>query len=166
VAQWVRAQLSEDQLNWLQDLPFQQRFSPTGNPKDDLLVVHANPRDVLLMIYPDEREQVKLWGEVRQPDDHPALVQSLAETSAGVIAFGHFHYTFKRVWGNHTLVDVAPCSMPGIDYDLRPRYTVFTWSGDRWLISRKWLVYDVSAEIRGLEESEMPHKEDFTHYFG
>ena len=43
VAYWVRKQLADDQMEWLQTLPFELRFSPTGNSKDDLLVVHANP---------------------------------------------------------------------------------------------------------------------------
>jgi predicted phosphodiesterase len=165
VAYWVRKQLADDQMEWLQTLPFELRYSPTGNSKDDLLVVHANPKDVELMIYPLEIEQRKLWDQVRQPDDDPALRDALHDTSAGVIAFGHFHYTFQRTWDDLLLVDVAPCSMPSIDHDPRARYTVFTWEGNEWQISRRWVEYDVEEEIAALESSDMPYKGDFIRSF-
>jgi predicted phosphodiesterase len=90
-AYWVRAQLSTAQMAWLEALPFELRFSPSGRINDDLLVVHANPKDVELMIYPQEAEQIRLWGEVRQPDDDPALVRAMEGVTASVVVFGHYH---------------------------------------------------------------------------
>ncbi len=88
---------------------------------DDLLLVHANPRDVEGMIYPAEAEQARLWDEVRQPDEAPELQRSMDGVQARLIVFGHFHYMFQRSWREKLLVDVACCSLPGIDHDRRAR---------------------------------------------
>ena len=63
------------------------------------------------------------------------------------------------------LVDVAPCSMPTIDHDPRARYTVFTWEGSDWQITRHWVEYNVEEEIAALESSDMPYKGDFIRSF-
>jgi hypothetical protein len=164
-AYWTLAKLSSKQQSWLFGLPFERRFSPTGQPGDDLLLVHANPIDVEMMIYPEESEQVRLWGEVRQPDGAPALQQSLGGVEARIIAFGHFHYAFQRPWGEKTLVDVACCSLPGIDHDRRARYTIFEWVKGKWGISPRRVDYKAEQEIAALQASDMPSKNNFLGYF-
>ena len=165
VAMWVRNRLDNNQLNWLGGLHFEQRFSPTAELSDDLLVVHANPRDVELMILPPENEQLRLWGEIRQADNDPDLVETLSGVSAMVIAFGHYHLTHQRMWRELNLVDVAPCSLPGVDRDKRARYSIFSWDGNQWNVTRRWVTYDVEKEITALQNSDMPYKEDFIRYF-
>lgn len=165
VSMWVRSQLDGDQLDWLGGLPFEKRFSPTTEHTDDLLVVHANPRDVELMILPPESDQLRLWGEIRQADDDPQLIEVLQEGSAGTIVFGHYHFTHQRRWRDLSLVDVAPCSMPGVDRDPQARYSIFSWDGNRWHVTRRWAPYNVELEVRALQNSDMPYKEDFIRYF-
>lgn len=162
---WVRARLSADQFAWLEGLPFELRFSPAGSAPDDLLVVHANPRDVELMIYGPPEDQIALWGEVRQPDDDPDLSSALDGVQADVIAFGHFHRTSVRTWQKFTLVDVGPCSLPGIDHDPRARYTLFEQAGSGWQITHRFVTYDVQREEQALLDSSMPNKERFIAYF-
>jgi predicted phosphodiesterase len=164
VAYWVRAQLSDDQLAWLGALPFEQRFSPTGVPADDLLVVHANPKDIELMIYPAPEGQLALWGQVRQPDDHPDLVAVLEDVDVSTVVFGHFHTTFQRRWRGLNLVDVACCSMSSIDKDKRARYTVLTWNGDGWEVDPRWVEYDYRLEAVALQSSDIPDKKTFLRY--
>jgi len=165
VAHWVLDQLSRDQIDWLKALPFELRFSPTENTVDDLLVVHANPKDVELMIFPSESIQEKIWGEVRQPDNDPELQIAMQDIQAGMVAFGHFHYTHHRKWRGLELVDVAPCSLPGIDRDSRARFTIFEWDSHKWVISRHLIPYNVEDEIASLKASDMPFMDDFVSYF-
>jgi hypothetical protein len=165
VAYWVRDRLLDEQLAWLEALPFERRFSPTGISSDDLLVVHANPKDVELMLYPPPEGQQRLWGQVRQPDDDPDLVSVLENVSAGVVAFGHFHTHFQRSWRGLCLVGVACCSMPGIDRDLRARYTMLSWERGGWQVCQRWVDYDVRQEIEALRASDMPFKESFLKYY-
>jgi hypothetical protein len=152
-------------MDWLERLPFARSFSTTGRPEDDLLIVHANPKDIELMIYPDPAGQIALWGEVRQPDDDPALLAALDGAPERTIAFGHFHLTHFRMVAGIKLVDVAPASMPAIDHDPRARYTVFTWERDQWRIERRWVEYDWRQETAALEASAIPYKEDFIQSF-
>lgn len=165
VAHWVLERLSAAQLSWLGALPFELRFTPTSDPANDLLVVHANPRDVELMILPPYKGQEKYFGEVRQPDDDPALSAALQACRAGTIAFGHIHLVFQRQLHQRNLVSVAPCSLPGFDHDWRARYTVFTWRDRRWQIDRRWIDYGAQQEIDALLASDLPYKEDYVCYF-
>ena len=165
VVRWARAQLSDHQFAWLQSLPFELRYSPDRNTAHDLLVVHANPKDVDLMIYPPVGEQQNLWGLVRQADDDPELSGVMEGVVASVVAFGHFHTTFQRRWQNLKLVDVACCSLPGVDHDPRARYTLFEWQREGWKIEHHWVDYDYRQELQALKNSAMPNKEFFFKYF-
>jgi predicted phosphodiesterase len=163
---WTRKALTDNQLGWLLGLPFELRLSPNDQTEDDLLVVHANPADVELMILPPEEVQKSLWGEVRQADNDSRLTQSLQGVKAKTIAFGHFHYVSERILEDKRLVNVASCSLPGIDHDRRARYTSFTWRRGSWQIERHWVEYEAENEITDLNASDMPSKEFFTSYFG
>jgi hypothetical protein len=127
--------------------------------------VHANPKDVEMMIYPKETEQLRLWGQVRQPDEAAELHQSMSRVEARVIAFGHFHYMFQRAWREKILAGVACCSLPGVDHDRRARFTVFEWAKTKWVIKQRWVEYKAQKEIAALQASEMPSKENFLGYF-
>jgi len=163
---WVRLKLSRQQLDWINSLPFELTISPTSNPSDDLLIVHANPLDIELMIYPNLIEQQKLFGKIIQPDDDPALVNALKGLQANILAFGHFHYPSQRKWRDKTLVNVASCSLPGVDFDPTAHYTIFTFLKGEWLIEQYAVDYDVSKELEALKASDMPSKDFFLGYFG
>lgn len=159
--QWTNAQLTGQQSAWIKTLPRERRFSPSGNPCDDLVVVHANPKNLELMIYPPMEEQARLDEEIYQPDDDPALCEVLTDLQASVLAFGHYHYTSVRLWHNLTLVNVATCSLPAIDHDPRARSTIFTWMGMRWEFSRIWVPYEVDRELAALRTCGMPNWQRF-----
>ena len=88
---WVRIRFEAGRINWLRDLPFDIHISPTTNPNDSLLVVHANPKNIEDMIYPPPHEQKSRLGEIIQPDDDPALDHLMEGVTAKTIAFGHLH---------------------------------------------------------------------------
>jgi hypothetical protein len=162
---WTLDRLSLEHRQWLFALPFKRSFSPTDHPGDDLLLIHANPLDVEAMIYPSEPEQARLWGELRQPDAALDLQCCLGGVQAHLIVFGHFHYMFQRIWREKLLVDVACCSLPGIDHDQRARYTIVEWKQGGWVIVPRWVEYEAHKEIRALSASDMPAKENFLGYF-
>jgi len=164
-ALWTLDRLSSEQLKWLRSLPFEQRYSPTVRPADDLLVVHANPRDIELMVYPPAEQQEELWGYVRQPDDDPELASALRDVTARAVAFGHFHYTFVRPWRDLILVDTGPCSLPGYDGDLRARYSLLDWNGSDWQIEQFFVPYDYNQEAAALRKSDMPYRQSSLDYF-
>lgn len=164
-AYWTLARLTSAQLDWLFGLPFERRLLPTSQPGNDLLLVHANPKDVEGMIYPEETVQLRLWSEVRQPDQAAELEQSMSGVQARIIAFGHFHYMFQRSWREKTLAGVACCSLPGIDHDRRARYTIVEWVKGKWVISPRWVEYEAQKEIDALKACDMPFKENFLGYF-
>jgi predicted phosphodiesterase len=154
---WTRESVSPMNRAWLEGLPFELRFSPTVQLRDDLLVVHANPKNVDDPIYPDTDTQQELFGEVRQPD--AALENLLAEVEAAVLAFGHLHVPSIREWGSLQLVNVASVSRP-MDDDWRAKYAIFTWDGNGWQVEQRRVEYDVDAEIAAYEAAQPPGWEE------
>ena len=152
---WTRAQLPEMERAWLRELPFLRRVSPSTNPRDDILIVHANPHDVHQHIYPSEAQQRTLYGEVKQPDDDPELSQRLNELDTGIVAFGHLHLPNIRHWHDLTLVNISSVSLP-LDGDHRAKYGLFTWQNGKWTISHQYVPYDVEAELKHLAELQFP----------
>ena len=168
VLYWVREKICLAGLQWLQSLPFGLSVSPTANPANDLLVVHANPKDVDRRIMPplDVQERIlgKNLGRLRQPDEDPELVDMMDGISAAIVAFGHFHYSSIRHWREKMLVNVSPCSISPFDSDRRARYCVFTWDGQRWDVRRQLVSYDASQEAQALRASDMPHGDHYAKY--
>ncbi len=164
-AYWNREKLGETRLRWLATLPLALRFSPADLPVDDLLVVHAHPRGIEGMIYPSPAEQLARWGKVWQPDDDAELAWMLEGVAARNIVFGHFHYTTVRIWNQHNLINVAPCSMPAKDKDPRARYTILAWEGRAWQVTRRYVVYDYRQEVAALQTSGMPDWESYAATF-
>jgi predicted phosphodiesterase len=164
-AMWAAEQMGPERVKWLAELPFDLRYSPTTNPSDDLLVVHANPKNIHEYIGPPFEEQIRLKGKIIQPDDDPGLVNILSDVSASVIAFGHLHYTSLRRWGDLLLVNVAPCSNSPYDDDQRARFTIFTWEKGQWMVKRRYIDYDLNQEGLALLASDIPEKEEKARLF-
>jgi len=157
-SRWTAEKLGKDRVNWLRERPFELRFSPTSNPWDDLVIVHANPKDVHTHIFPPEEIQREIFGgEVYQPDDDPALTDLFFGVQAAIIAHGHFHYTFVRLVHGIRLVNVSHCSFSRFDPDRRARYTIFSWAGE-WKVERRYVDYDFRQEKKALLSSDMPGK--------
>lgn len=163
-SQWASDRLGDDRVNWLKELPFELRFSPTQNAQDDLLIVHANPKDSFTHILPPIEVQLKLFGSVRQSDNDHELKDMFDGVQAAVMAHGHFHYTFERFIDGIRLVNVSPCSYSHFDPDRRARYTVFTWDGE-WRVERRYVDYDFYQEWKALMASDMPGKETMVKFF-
>ncbi len=147
---WTWAQLNPADRAWLSALPFHRRVSPTINPNDDLLIVHANPQDTEQHIYPDAERQQELFGEVRQPDNDLALKKMMGELKSGIVAFGHYHVPSIRHWNDLTLVNISSVSLP-LDGDHRAKYGLFTWD-NAWTIEHQYVSYDIDEEIAALKK--------------
>jgi predicted phosphodiesterase len=128
---FARRHLSEDEIAFVRDLPFEQRLHVA--PGHELLIVHANPRD--------------LEGQIK-PDSADALIRPwFQDVTAEVIAFGHYHVPFVRRLDSWTLVDVASVGMPR-DGDQRAVYAVLTWERGAWRIEHRRVPFDIEAVAR------------------
>lgn len=157
VVDWTRESIAPPNRAWLESLPFHRTVSPTVNPRDDLLIVHANPKNVDDVIYPDPDRQRELFGEVRQSDAD--LDNLLEDVRAGVVAFGHLHVPSLRRWGDLLLVNVASVSRPGDD-DWRAKYAILEWDGSGWHVEQRRVAYDIAAEIGAYEVRQPPQWEE------
>jgi len=128
---FARAHLSDDEIAFIRDLPFEQRLEAA--PGHELLVVHANPRDLEQAI---------------KPGAAAALIRPLLEgVTAEVVAFGHYHVPFMRRLDQWTLLDVASVGMPR-DGDQRAVYATLTWDGGAWQVEHHRVPFDIEAVAR------------------
>lgn len=162
IVDWTIVQLSEEQRAWLHVLPFHRRISPTVDPQDDLFIFHANPKDVGRPIYPPEDKQTAVYGEVKQPDDDPALRHMLREMVCGTLAFGHVHIPSVRRWQDLVLANISSVSLAR-DGDRRAKYGLFTWRGDEgWQIEHQFVEYDMDQELALLADIRPPDWESLS----
>jgi putative phosphoesterase len=128
---FARRQLSEADIAFVRDLPFEQRLEVA--PGHELLVVHANPRD--------------LEGQIRPDSSDEMLRPMLLGVAAEVVAFGHYHVPFVRQLDQWTLLDVASVGMPR-DGDQRAVYAVLDWKQGTWQIEHRRVAFDIQAVAR------------------
>jgi len=128
---FARRQLSEDDITFVRDLPFEQRLEVA--PGHELLVVHANPRD--------------LEGQMRPDSSDEMLRPMLLGITSEVVAFGHYHVPFVRRLDDWTLIDVASVGMPS-DGDQRAVYAVLDWELGGWQIEHRRVAFDIQAVAR------------------
>ncbi len=156
---WHRDVLGEDRVAWMRGLPFSLTFTPGSNARDGLQIFHANPVDIEAMLLPPPADQVRIEGQLLQPDNDPALAHLLGGVAPDLLVFGHYHYTSVRTLGEKTLVNVSPASCPAKDGDPRTRYTVFEWLGS-WTFERRLVPYDYARETAALPGCGLPNWQD------
>jgi predicted phosphodiesterase len=131
-----------------------RRYSPTENPDEDLLIVHANPIDLMEVIYPPIDTQLNIFGEIRQSDEE--LEPLLEGVQAAALAYGHLHIPSIRNWRNMLLVNVSSVSLPG-DGDKRAKYAILSWSpSNGWRAEHFFVDYDVASEIAAYSRYKPP----------
>ena len=149
VTAWVRAQLSEDDLAFLEALPLTLALAVDG--VGDVLFCHATPRDdeeLLTRISPDAR-----W------------LDAIAETNERTVVCGHTHVQFDRTVGATRILNAGSVGMP---YENEP--------GAYWLelgpgVVHRRSAYDVDAAARAIAAVGWPEEwpaatpEDATEFF-
>ena len=160
LCQWTADQLTDESLVWLDVLrqTFQIRLTPTSDPDDDLLIVHANPLNLLDIIFPALDRQEELYGTVRQTDAE--LAHLLQDMSARTLAFGHLHIPGLRRWRDKTLINISSVSLPG-DSDGRAKFAILTWDGETgWQVEFQRVAYPVDDEIEAFRHARPPGWQD------
>jgi len=161
ISVWTQAALGEGDRHWLAGLPFERRISPTSDPKDDLLVVHANPRDVSQVIFPTPGKQEELFGRVTNEQSDEELAPLLEGTKASILAFGHLHVPNVRIWGAMTLANISSVSLAG-DGDWRAKYGLLNWNrAGGWSVEQQYISYDLQAELDALASAQPPRWQSY-----
>lgn len=141
-------QIGDEGIAYLAGLPFARRVTPPGgaSPDDDLLAVHANPHDLDRKLHPamSDRE----------------LRETIGETRAAAIAFGHVHIAYTRTLGSMLLADVSAVGNPK-DRDLRAKYGVFTWNARShiWNAEIRRVPYPLEATEAQMRAGGLPDAE-------
>jgi len=136
--EWTRGEIGENRLAWLAQLPFSLRF---GEADNELLVVHANPTNDDEHVWPDA--------------DDDTLERLIGDEKAAVIAFGHLHLPYVRVWRGKVLVDVASAGLPK-DGDPRAGYAILTQYSGGWAVKHRRVAFDVKKVATQLADCGIP----------
>ena len=136
--EWQRAEIGEKWVSWLRELPFSLRF---GDKANELLVVHANP----------STDNDHLWPDA----DDATLERFIGSEGAAVIAFGHLHVPYARMWRGRLLVNVASAGLPK-DGDARAGYAIFTQRSGGWEVKHRRAVFDVKRVAAQLADCGIP----------
>jgi predicted phosphodiesterase len=135
--QYRAGQFSGTDIAAMESLPFQIVLD--GTRGQDVLVCHASPRD--------------LYRSPMLGIDHH-MERDLMETPASVIAMGHLHARWHRVWQGKLLVMAGSAGLPLRHKLDEVDYLVLTHHKDGWLIRYRTVRYDYRAAIREVLESD------------
>ena len=139
---WQRAELGEKWIGWLRELPFSLRF---GSEENALLIVHASPA----------ADDEHLWPDA----DDATLERLIGAERARVIAFGHLHLPYVRLWRGQLLVNVASAGLPK-DGDPRAGYAIFTERTDGWEVKHRRVAFDIKKVATQLADCGIPGSAD------
>ena len=127
----TRAELGEERLAWLRDLPPVQILEGLG-------LVHAKPGD--------------LWRAPAPEDTDEELELAYGPLGRPIAVYGHIHRSFVRRTVHMTVANSGSVSL-SYDGDPRAAYLVVDESG----ISVRRVVYDLARELDLLRQSGLPH---------
>ncbi len=136
---WTRAQLGEERVKKLGEMPFSVRYSPRRG--QDLFVCHANPRNLEESLEPTLDEQT--------------LRKYLNHLDASAVAFGHLHFPYRRRLGRLVIADVASAGIPR-DGDIRPAWGLFSWTPKGWRVQIRRVRYPMRKATNALHERKVP----------
>jgi predicted phosphodiesterase len=131
MAAFTRAELGEERLRWLRDLPPVQLV-------EDLALVHARPGD--------------LWRAPLPEDTDEELESAYGLLGRPIAVYGHIHRSFVRRTLHMTVANSGSVSL-SYDGDPRAVYLVVDESG----ISVRRVAYDIARELDLLRHCGLPH---------
>ncbi len=135
---WMRANLSEGGRAFLAALPLSETVEAA--PGRGLFVCHASPRDV---------------GDRVCAAQTTAAVLRAAYGSvlADVIAFGHAHTPYVRLFDGKLMVNVASVAFRP---DATSVLTLVTYDDEQWVVEQHAVAYDAAEEARLMAERGVP----------
>lgn len=140
---WTREQLGDQRIETLAGLMFDVDITaPDGTV---FKVVHANPLDLDRHIFPD-------MSDVE-------LAELVSGVTASMLAFGHLHIPFTRMFRELLLVNIAAAGLPR-DGDRRVTWGEFSWSLETgWSVETHRVEYPFRETVQRIFASGMPHPE-------
>ena len=136
--EWTRREIGEKYVSFLAELPFALRL---GDDDNQLLVVHANPTTDHEHLWPDASDET--------------LERLIGDERAAVIAFGHLHLPYTRMWRGKLLVNVASAGLPK-DGDARATYAILTEESGGWSVKHRRVDFDVKRVATQLADCGIP----------
>ncbi|MED1098439.1 metallophosphoesterase family protein [Bacillus capparidis] len=130
--------LSQEQQEWLADLPTEGLFEAEGVHVE---AYHASPSSLYSVQYP--------WASLDDLD----LLHKNEQTE--LVLFGHVHHAFVRQCKGRTIVNCGSIGMP-FDGDNRASYAIIDIQNNDIAVQLRRVTYDIERAISIARESGMP----------
>jgi len=165
ITYWTSAQLSPDQLDWLDALPERLDWTDSGvalhmTHCSEAFIGDAEVRDfrtwMLLDRYPDGPVQRETFlADVQRTLARNESLQKRLETlPAGIYIFGHTHSQWHARFGDHLLINPGSC---GIPLDIAPicgaPYTLLTVENGSYTVEERRVPYDAETLIAQVKQT-------------
>lgn len=142
---WWRKELSEDNLEWLSNVPFHIDLEMAGTP---IRLFHASSDDVFHRIYPT------VHGEEWHDQFRNTAATGDAVPEPRMVIYGDIHFAWSRVDGDQTLLNCGSVGNP-LDEPTASYIILDDSSGQlRWELIR--IPYDIEGELLVARELQMP----------
>jgi len=133
--QWAVTQLSEQERQWMAQLPTSLRMAEAPN----LFLVHASERN--------DRDTVKPHTPEHELHDMFPLAEE------GYIVRSHNHYGQTRVWEKGFIITSGSVGLP-LDGNPTAQYLLLDQTKTGWKIQHQSVQYNIDATIRRFDETK------------
>jgi predicted phosphodiesterase len=139
---WLEANLSPEGRAFLAALPISEQVEVA--PGHSIFVCHASPRDV--------------GDRVCGADNSAAVLREaygsvLSDGQTDVIAYGHSHSPYVRVFEGRLMINVASVAFRP---DATSMLTLLTYREEQWIAEQHAIPYDAAEEERQMQERGVP----------
>lgn len=138
-------------------MPTLHRITPTDDPRNDLVIVHATPSSSFGLLILEPYPLGTTFTEVTPEREAQATVCGVV---AGLLVFGHLHYASARRLGHMQVASLGSVGFP-FDGDPRAAYAVAERTGVSRQLEHHRVVYDHKQVARTLEASTLPLAERY-----
>lgn len=136
---WVRSRLTEDQLNYLTELPMEHQLELENGQV--LRLVHATPQNVLDVVTPME--------------DEAGYERMFAGSKADIVAYGHIHLGYVRSFGGKMIINTGSVGLP-FDGNWRASYALLEVTSGGVSVTLRRVEYDLEAAVQAFDGSGHP----------
>ncbi|WP_066192032.1 MULTISPECIES: metallophosphoesterase family protein [Gracilibacillus] len=140
--QWTRKQLSEDDINYLSNLPTELILTTEGTK---IHAFHATPNSLFDVVLPHF-------------SDHELIDSLTTNEDADLYVYGHIHKAYQRVIEGKTIMNLGSVGLP-FDGITKASYVVADITDNQLQTSHIRVAYDIEKVCQQYEAGDYPNIE-------
>lgn len=142
--EWIRKQLDEESINYLQNLPQELELDLEGVK---IHAFHATPTSLFEVVQPDEKDET--------------IVSKMMGKEADVYVYAHIHKPYVRYLNGKCIVNIGSVGLP-FDGMRKASYMILELDEGGFQASIVRVGYEVERVVKQFRESDYPNTELLT----